>query len=205
MAFAYIVGVDEVGRGPIAGPLCVGACVLVRAHGARFFTSVRGLKDSKQLPDHKREEWVKVLRRLEELGCIRLSTAFVSEKQIDTYGMAFALSRAVRNVLRLVRIPAHRSFVMLDGTLRAPAEYLFQESVIGGDEADLLIASASIVAKVRRDAYMKRIGRLFPQYGFEVHKGYGTKKHYEALAKHGACPAHRMSFLRNSQLRVPSR
>lgn len=196
MAFDYLIGIDEVGRGPIAGPLCVGACKLTRDSAGLFFKKVRGIKDSKQLLPQERDVWAAALLELEVQGCIRTSVSFVSEKVIDEGGLARALHHAVGAVLSLVEAPKERSFILLDGTLRAPREYLFQESVIGGDENDPLIAAASIVAKVRRDRYMTELSREYPLYGFDEHKGYGTPGHYKALRKYGPCEVHRKSFLR---------
>lgn len=196
MVFSYLVGVDEVGRGPIAGSLCVGACALRREHAGVFFEKVRGLKDSKQLRAKGREEWTGLLHILEEAGFVRLAVASVSERAIDKDGLAKALHTAVGKALALLRIPPTRSFILLDGSLRAPSEYLFQESVINGDETDTLIASASIVAKVYRDRYMTRLAKRYPLYGFEKHKGYGTKEHYRALKKYGVSEVHRKSFLK---------
>lgn len=195
MSFEYLIGVDEVGRGPLAGPLCVGVCALSKKHSSIFYSSVCGIKDSKQLTHLEREAWATKLKALEQSGCIRLSTAFISERVIDRNGLANALSLATKRALLGVGTNSRRSFVMLDGTLRAPKEYLFQESIVKGDETDPIIAAASIVAKVRRDRYMTKRADEFPLYGFENHKGYGTNAHYRAIRKHGICPLHRKSFL----------
>ncbi len=205
MALAYTIGVDEVGRGPIAGPLCVGAC-LVRAHGRRAF--LRGVRDSKQLSGGERQRWAERLRRAEALGECRLATSFIGERRIERLGLSAALTLAVCKALRKLGVTPESCRVLLDGCLRAPKAFPFQETVIGGDEREPLIAAASIVAKVRRDRHMTRLAQAFPQYGFEQHKGYGTKKHYEALRKHGLSPVHRKSFLAKfeaSRLRRPAR
>ena len=202
MAFTHLIGIDEVGRGPLAGPLCVGGCALLRTHAGAFFHCLRGIKDSKQLPPEEREAWDRKIRTLERDGVIAVTTAFISEREIDEGGLGPALSAAVALVLRQLSAPEESSFIMLDGTLRAPRQYLFQESVIGGDEADPLIAAASIVAKVERDRIMVESGKRFPEYGFERHKGYGTRAHYKALREHGPCELHRKSFLREFMRRA---
>lgn len=189
----YLVGVDEVGRGPLAGPLCVGAC-LMKARAARSF--LRGIKDSKQLSHKERLRWRQALVRAASAESCRLSTALVGERSIDRDGLAAALTRAVCRALRRLGVAPESCRVLLDGGIRAPRTFPFQETIIGGDESVPLIAAASIIAKVRRDRHMIRLAKQFPQYGFERHKGYGTKEHYAALRRHGLSPVHRRSFLK---------
>jgi ribonuclease HII len=198
MTFTHLVGIDEVGRGPIAGPLCLGGCALLRHRSGEFYRRTRGLKDSKQLSPRERERFAQVLKDCEKRGICTLSLSFVSSQVIDIRGLTQALRSAIRQVLRALVVEPKESFIMLDGSLRAPDTFPFQESVIGGDEQELLIAAASVIAKVERDHYMVRLAARYPEYGFEVHKGYGTKKHYEALRRHGVSPLHRRSFLQNS-------
>ncbi len=197
MLFKHLIGIDEVGRGPIAGPLCVGACALVRTHASAFYANIRGIRDSKQLLPEEREAWAGKLRQFADAGYITTATAFISEKTIDQGGMARALRDAVGKVLSELRVSCDDSFIFLDGSLRAPSRFLFQETIIGGDETDALIAAASIVAKVRRDRYMTALAKRYPLYGFDEHKGYGTRKHYAALRKYGPCEIHRKSFLKS--------
>ena len=196
MSVSYIIGIDEVGRGPIAGPLCVGACLMSVAKAGRFGKTLAGIKESKQLTPHKREEWLRIICDAQEAGECRFSTVFVSEKVIDTKGLSFALRSAIDKALQKLRADPKASLVLLDGGIKAPPRFTRQKTIIKGDEKEPLIASASIVAKVRRDRYMTRLGKRYPDYGFEVHKGYGTKKHYEALKAHGILEVHRMSFLK---------
>lgn len=195
MSFTFLVGIDEVGRGPIAGPLCVGGCALVRTEALLFYKRIRGLRDSKQLSPRERERWALSLHKSAGLGLCRLASVFVSEKVIDAKGLGFALRSAVEEVLEILLVTPRDSFVMLDGTLGAPAAYPFQESVLGGDENEPLIAAASVIAKVRRDEHMRSLSEKYPHYGFERHKGYGTRVHYDALRKYGPCAVHRKSFL----------
>lgn len=190
----FFIGVDEVGRGPLAGPLCVGAC-LVKARAARSF--LRGIKDSKQLSPEERARWASRLRGAAAEEHCRLSTVFVGEERIDRDGLAAALTRAVCRALRRLGVAPESCLVLLDGGMRAPKTFPFQKTIIGGDESVPLIAAASIIAKVRRDQYMIRLAKQLPQYGFERHKGYGTKEHYQALWKYGLSPVHRKSFLKS--------
>ncbi len=192
----FLIGIDEVGRGPLAGPLCVGAFLVERKKLLAVHRALRGIRDSKQLSEGEREVWLSKILVLEQGGWCRTSTAFIRSDTIDREGMADALHKAVARVLYKLSVSPARCFVLLDGTLRAPAIFQLQESIIGGDENEPLIATASIVAKVCRDRYMTLLGKRFPEYGFEEHKGYGTRKHYEALRKYGVCPIHRLSFLK---------
>lgn len=190
----YIIGIDEAGRGPIAGPVCVGAC-LVYCRARRSF--LRGVRESKQLSEEKRVQWDARLRGAAAEGKCQLRSVFVGERSIDRDGLGTAIKRAVRRVLFRFAVAPESCRVLLDGALRAPRTYPFQETIIGGDEHEPLIAAASVIAKVRRDQYMARLARRYPQYGFEKHKGYGTRAHYAALREYGLLPVHRRSFLKN--------
>lgn len=185
-----VVGVDEVGRGPIAGPLAVGALLMDLRHRRLL----RGIKDSKKLTESAREEWYRKLRAFEREGKLACKVAFVSERVIDEKGVSYALKKAVGSCLRRLGV-SEEADVRLDGALYAPARYVRQRTIVRGDEREACIAAASIVAKVRRDRRMKLIAKKYPAYLFEAHKGYGTKEHYERLRKHGPSEIHRLSFL----------
>ncbi len=192
-----VIGVDEVGRGPLAGPLCVGACLVRARLRRRALFALSGVRDCKQLTPEKRHEWFSRIAREAKQGTLCVTSSFVSPSIIDRKGLAYALRLAIRRCLkRLIAAPGH-ALIQLDGGLCAPARYPFQETIVGGDEREPLIAAASIVAKVRRDRYMIRLAKKYPAYGFEIHKGYGTKRHYEALRRHGISEVHRRSFLKN--------
>lgn len=193
----YLIGVDEVGRGPIAGPLCVGACLMRAGDRRRVFASLRGVRDSKQLSPEERLRWYARIRMTSERGTLTAVTSFVRERVIDRRGISAALTLATRRCLNKFSVSPEHVLILLDGGIRAPARYPFQKTIIDGDETETLIALASIVAKVRRDRWMIRLARRFPEYGFERHKGYGTKKHYEALREFGPCEIHRRSFLKS--------
>lgn len=187
----YIVGIDEAGRGPIAGPVAVGVVALpVEFVGGATF------RDSKGLPQHKREVVFGELRQRTAQGAARYAVAQTGAAAIDRFGIGGAVNRAMARALRHIDIAPEECVVLLDGGLRAPAIYRYQETIIKGDEKVYAIALASIAAKVTRDAYMRRASWRYPQYGFEAHKGYGTREHYKTLKAHGLCDIHRRSFLK---------
>lgn len=189
----YIVGVDEAGRGPLAGPLAVGAVAWPVSY--EFQDQFAGIRDSKQLSAIRRGYFFKRLHEEKTRGIIMCSVAFIFPRMIDTHGMTKALRSGVARALEKLCLDASVTRVVLDGSLFAPPEYT-QETIIRGDETIPIISAASIIAKVSRDRCMRRIAKKYPQYGFEKHKGYGTKAHYEALREHGVSPVHRKLFLR---------
>jgi len=188
--YSYIVGIDEVGRGPVAGPVTVGA-VLIPTHYS--WEDFEGLKDSKKLTELKREVW---FSHIEESKDISYAVSSVSEKFIDSDGIVPAIREALRQSITKLDVEPHDCSVLLDGGLFAPEEYAHQQTVIRGDEKEFAIALASIMAKVTRDRNMVEFSKKYPEYGFDTHKGYGTKKHYEQIKKHGMCDIHRRSFLK---------
>lgn len=193
----YIIGIDEVGRGPLAGPVAVGAVCIYAEHHTKVKKLFPVVKDSKKLTAKKREEWAKKIRDAETLGYLSFAVTFVAPSVIDKKGLSYAIHTAIEKSLSAIEHEAGEAKVLLDGGLCAPTHYLNQETIIKGDEKELAIALASIVAKVARDARMILLARKFPEYGFEKHKGYGTRAHYEAIKKNGITPHHRKSFLKN--------
>jgi len=191
----YLIGIDEVGRGPIAGPVAVGAFVFLKPDARRLF---RGVKESKQLSESRREEWFAKIEGAKKNGDVDFRVTFQSEKTIDskTRGLSWAIKYSLKTSLNGLQIRPDEARVLLDGGLRAPAEYSDQKTIIKGDEKEMVIALASICAKVLRDRKMVKLGKRHPQYGFEIHKGYGTRKHYEAIKRYGMLPQHRRSFLK---------
>lgn len=188
----YILGVDEAGRGPLAGPVAV-AVVRVE-EGFDFDAAFPGLNDSKKLTEKRREALF--VRLQEEIAAGRVSAVvhLSSAAKIDAYGIVPAVRGALYTGVRKLLPEPGAGKVFLDGSLYAPKEYE-QETVIGGDGTVPAIMLASIAAKVTRDRYMKKLSSKYPQYRFELHKGYGTKMHYELLREHGPCEAHRATFL----------
>ncbi len=192
---SLIIGVDEAGRGPIAGPVSVG--VVAVEDGFDLLAAFPGLNDSKQLSEKKRETLFLLLEEAVARGDLQFRVELSSAKMIDDEGIVPAIRNALGRGLRsLLPSPADGK-VFLDGSLHAPKEYV-QETIIGGDGIVPAIMLASVAAKVVRDRMMVTgIAERFPLYGFEKHKGYGTKAHYAAIAEFGFCEEHRRSFLKN--------
>lgn len=188
----FLLGVDEAGRGPLAGPVAVG--VVIVPTGFDVLKEFSGVRDSKKLSEKKREEIFRILEERAQIGDVRYTVEFEDADVIDEEGIVTAVRRALaRGVNRLAPDPAI-VHVQLDGALKAPPEYA-QETIIDGDELIPLISLASIAAKVMRDRLMTALALDYPPYGFERHKGYGTRAHYDALRTHGPCVIHRHSFL----------
>lgn len=196
--FKYIVGIDEVGRGPLAGPVAVAAVIIFSRETLRY---LRNIKDSKQLTLKSREEWFEKARALKTQGLLNFSVSFTDERKIDSRGIVWGIHASLTKALKNVCENPLSAHIFLDGGLKAPQEYRFQKTVIRGDESIPVIALASIIAKVERDKKMVRFAQKFPLYGFEQHKGYGTRMHYERIKKHGICPLHRKSFLKGTGFR----
>jgi ribonuclease HII len=184
-----VAGVDEAGRGPLAGPV-VAAAAILPSHWAqsRLPTELAGLNDSKQLTEAQREKYFEFLTTCAE---IEFAIATVDALTIDQINILRATHRAMNDALAgLIPAPPH---ALVDGrpvkSLRVP-----QTAIIKGDARSYSIAAASVLAKVTRDRLMLRFHEQFPAYGFADHKGYGTARHLAAIEKHGACPIHRMTF-----------
>jgi len=188
---SFIIGVDEAGRGPLAGPVAVG---IVAVEDGYDFSVFPGLNDSKKLSEKKREIIFSVLQEEMKKGSVRAVVQLVGARMIDRGGIAPAIRNAVATGVRKLLVEPTAGKVFLDGSLKAPEEYE-QETVIGGDGTVPAIMLASVVAKVTRDRLMVKLAFEYPAYGFEIHKGYGTKAHYEALRAHGPCELHRTTFL----------
>ena len=178
-----ILGIDEVGRGPWAGPLVVGACVLGDA-------KIDGLTDSKKLTPKKREALAPIIREKAAVGL-----GWVSAEELDRIGLSKALCKACRAAVKQIHTPFHE--IVIDGTVNFLRDTPLSSHVQALKKADLLVpevSAASIVAKVARDEYMYKLAEKYPGYGFEKHVGYGTAAHKAALEKLGPCPEHRKSF-----------
>jgi ribonuclease HII len=203
----YLIGIDEVGRGPIAGPVAVGAFCISVGNLSRVRLIFKGVKESKQLSERKREEWFSVIEKAQKSKIVHFFVKFQSEKIIDTKGLSFAIKNALKISLNEVAHLAAKNFkpeifkVLLDGGLKAPAEFINQKTIIKGDEKEMVIALASICAKVLRDRKMNEFAKRYPKYGFERHKGYGTSAHYTAIRKYGILSLHRKSFLKDKNAR----
>lgn len=181
--FQIICGVDEAGRGPLAGPVCAAAVILPPN------ADIPGLNDSKKLSDKKRRELFPIIKE----QALAYGIAFVDHEIIDEINILQATYKAMGEAIaQLDRKP---DLALIDGN-RAADFGVPTETVIHGDSLSASIAAASVLAKVSRDDYMLKMAQVYPQYGFEIHKGYGTKAHYAAITEHGTCPIHRMSFLK---------
>lgn len=188
-----IIGIDEAGRGPLAGPVSVGLVKIPQGFNKKFF---KGIKDSKQLTAEERELWYELALEAKKRGELNFVVSLVSEKVIDRHGIAYALRLGIRRCLEKLDALTEDQ-IFLDGALKAPVEFTHQITVIRGDEKIPVISLASIVAKVTRDRKMVRLAKKFPEFSFDIHKGYGTRLHRLALEKYGLTTIHRQSFLKN--------
>lgn len=181
--YKIICGVDEAGRGPLAGPVCAAAVILPEG------LEIPGLTDSKKLTDKKRRELFPVIKE----QALAYGIAFASHEEIDEMNILQATYLAMERAM--AQLAVKPDIAMIDGN-RAKDFGLPVRTVVKGDSLSANIAAASVLAKVTRDDLMVELAAQYPEYGFEVHKGYGTKVHYEALRTHGASPVHRMTFLK---------
>lgn len=188
----YIVGIDEVGRGPVAGPVAVCAVRVARDTGVELLFP--GVRDSKTLSPKKRERIFDEAQRAVAAGAISFFVSYSAASAVDAWGIEEATKRALFDALERVAPNPHEVFVCLDGRLKAPRAYA-QETLVGGDARVPAISLASVIAKVSRDRHMETIAEQNPGYGFERHKGYGTREHLACIRTLGMCPEHRRSFL----------
>ena len=178
-----ICGVDEAGRGPLAGPVCAAAVILPPG------LEIPGLDDSKKLTDKRRRELFPIIKE----KAIAYGIAFASHEEIDGINILQATYLAMERAINSLYV--RPELALIDGN-RAKDFGLPVQTVVKGDSLSASIAAASILAKVTRDDHMEEMAKAYPQYGFEVHKGYGTKLHYEKIAEFGPSPIHRMTFLK---------
>ena len=181
--YKMVCGVDEAGRGPLAGPVCAAAVILPKG------LELPGLNDSKKLTDKKRRELFPLIKE----QAIAYGIGLASHEEIDEINILQATYLAMERAI--AQLEGKADFALIDGN-RAKDFGLPVRTVIKGDSLSASIAAASVLAKVTRDDIMLEMAEKYPKYGFEVHKGYGTKAHYEALRKHGHSEIHRMSFLK---------
>ena len=192
MAKKFIIGIDEVGRGPIAGPVAVCALCLQNNFDSEKFKNFR---DSKKLSHPQRVKWLEKINEERDNGNIVYKVSFESNKVIDDRGIVFAIKKALEDSLESLSKDENLCEILLDGGLKAPIKYKNQKTIIKGDEKELAIALASIAAKVTRDDLMVKLADKYSGYGLEKHKGYGTKEHYKALKDKGISEIHRKCFL----------
>ena len=178
-----ICGVDEAGRGPLAGPVCAAAVILPPN------AEIPGLNDSKKLSDKKRRELYPVIKE----QAIAYGIAFADHSEIDEINILQATYLAMERAINQLSVKPE--LALIDGN-RAKDFGIPVETVVHGDSLSASLAAASVLAKVTRDDYMLQMAEAYPGYDFEIHKGYGTKAHYAALTELGPCPIHRMTFLK---------
>ena len=186
-----IVGIDEAGRGPLAGPMVIAAVAVLGSRSGSPTSKgrsdfLKGIRDSKKLTRLGRERWYRMLKK--KAICQYVS---VSARSIDRDGISRAAREAIAKLLK--KFSARADLVLLDGSLYAPPEYK-QKTIIKGDEKIPLVAAASIIAKVTRDRKMRTLHIKYPRYNFAQHKGYGTRAHFAAIRKHGLSEIHRKTF-----------
>lgn len=181
--FSVICGVDEAGRGPLAGPVCAAAVILPE------HCDIPGLDDSKKLSDKRRRELFPIIQE----KALAWGVAFASESEIDEINILQATFLAMKRAVSQLSVKPE--LLLIDGN-RETDFGLPVQTVVHGDSLSANIAAASVLAKVIRDDRMLELGKNYPEYGFDIHKGYGTRAHYEALQKFGPSPVHRRSFLK---------
>lgn len=182
--FSLVCGVDEAGRGPLAGPVCAAAVILPPD------LEIEGLNDSKKLSDKRRRALYDVITE----QAIAYGIAMVDEKVIDEINILQATFLAMRQAVE--QLSEKPALALVDGNREPDFGDIPVKTIVKGDSLSANIAAASILAKVTRDRFMEEQDAIYPQYGFSVHKGYGTKAHYAALREFGACPIHRRTFLK---------
>ena len=196
----YIIGIDEAGRGPLAGPVAVGVCLVP----AKFnWKLLPGVGDSKALSEKKREEVYVAAEELAVAKGVVSVVVFKTARAIDARGIAVvireALTEGLTEVIARAGVKPADCLVLLDGGLKAPAEFIYQETIIKGDAKEPIIGLASIYAKVTRDRYMVSLAKRksYQLYDLATHKGYGTKKHRAAITEFGPSKEHRLTFCTN--------
>lgn len=183
--YSLICGVDEAGRGPLAGPVCAAAVILPED------VVIEGLNDSKKLSEKKREELYGVITE----KALAYAVAYGTLEEIEEFNILNATYLAMNRAIEGLSVKP--DFALIDGNRVPKVIKIPCETVVKGDCKSASIAAASILAKVTRDRLLLQYDEQYPQYGFKNHKGYGTKEHYEAIAKYGVCKVHRLSFLKN--------
>jgi len=185
--YKYIAGIDEAGRGPLAGPV-VAAAVIFASDFVIEGSGLEAVMDSKKVSEKKRQELFKVIKE----KAVSIQIAVIGPKIIDRINILQASLLAMRQAAE--KLDTKPDYLLVDGNFKIPKTTIPQEAIISGDSLIFSIAAASIIAKVSRDYLMTEFDKKYPEYGFAKHKGYGTKEHLEALKKSGPCLIHRCSF-----------
>jgi len=187
-----VFGLDEVGRGPLAGPVCTCA-VWIDKKPSLPINFINQIKDSKKLSPKKRKE---IFEQVPKFNQIHYGISFVSNKTIDKIGIQKSIFKSFKNsITNLIKKSNIKpNLVLIDGNQQIPNLIWKQKTIIKGDDKVFSIALASVIAKHTRDTLMIKLSKKYPKYNFEIHKGYGTKKHIQLIKKHGQCEIHRKSF-----------
>jgi ribonuclease HII len=205
----YVVGIDEAGRGPLAGPVSVSAVIMTlddyttikrKIRSMKWLTSngFAFLKDSKKLSEKQREQWFEQINQWKKEGMLQYANTMTGASLIDNEGISVVIKKAVTRLLKkLDNADPKNTHVMLDGSLHAPEIYTNQNTIVKGDELEPIISLASIISKVKRDNKMKGLESKYKRYEMDVHKGYGTEKHRKLIKKYGISKIHRRSFCKN--------
>lgn len=191
----WIVGIDEVGRGPLAGPVYVCAAAMPEPLYRKMQWG--NLRDSKKMTAKARENWYRGAELLAKEGKVRFAVAKRTARAIDAKGIALCIRECVAEALETLSIDPKQCTVLLDGGLKAPVWYSRQQTIIKGDDEHKIISLASVIAKVQRDYAMITLSKKHPQYHWHLNKGYGTAVHRAAIQKWGLTPFHRKSFLKS--------
>lgn len=194
----FIYGIDEVGRGPVAGPTVVCLCGILENIKKKDLENELKLtlQDSKKLTEKNREKWRDFLIELQEQSKCIFAIGQRDSVFIDNFGISKAINESIDDCLLKIN-PEKNAKIFLDGGIYLDKVFTNQETIIKGDENILPITLASIFAKVYRDNLMNEMDAKFPNYNLKKHKGYGTKEHFDAIKKHGTCEIHRTTYLRN--------
>lgn len=183
--YNYICGIDEAGRGPLAGPVVVAAVIMPKG------SMIEGVNDSKKVSEKKREKLYELI--IEE--AISYSVGIVDQNEIDRINILNATKAGLTEAVRTLKVKPE--LILVDALTNIDTCGVPYKSIIKGDAKSYSIAAASIIAKVTRDRIMREWDKVYPQYGFEKHKGYGTAAHISAIKENGLCPLHRLSFVKN--------
>ena len=184
--YNYICGIDEAGRGPLAGPVVVAAVIMPKD------SMIEGVNDSKKVSEKKRE---KLYELIIEEAISSYSVGIVDQNEIDRINILNATKAGLTEAVRTLKVKPE--LILVDALTNIDTCGVPYQSIIKGDAKSYSIAAASIIAKVTRDRIMREWDKVYPQYGFERHKGYGTAAHISAIKENGLCPLHRLSFVKN--------
>lgn len=198
-----IIGIDEVGRGPLAGPVTLCACMIPKSLKAENIFENGKIKDSKKLKKENRKKVYQTIMKLRKLEKVNFSVSSRNAEYIDKHGISKAIKSCIKSILtNLVLVDQEENIeIVLDGSLHAPEKYKNQKTIIKGDEKELSIALASIIAKCRRDTHMEKLAKQEKNYDWENNMGYGTAKHLKGVKKYGLTKYHRKTYIKQSFLK----